>query len=90
VVKVQDAVKKDPPPQAWIDQTKQVLEQRFPQAEEHLQAARERHMELKEARREKRISELMSGGLQPTEAEAEAIEQIIAASEKEGGERAGL
>jgi large subunit ribosomal protein L3 len=90
VVKVQDAVKKDPPPQAWIDQTKQVLEQRFPQAEEHLQAARERHLELKEARREKRISELMSGGLQPTEAEAEAIEQIIAASEKEGGERAGL
>ncbi len=88
VVKIQDAVKKEPPPQEWIDKTMKLLEERFPDAEAHLQAARERHLELKEARREKRIAELMADGVKPSAAEAEAIEDILAAAaEEDAGER---
>lgn len=80
VVRIQDACKQDPPPQDFIDKTMAQLQERFPDAAAHLQAARERHLELKEARRDKRIAELMSEGLKPSEAEAEAMEAVIAAS----------
>ncbi|KAH6640744.1 translation protein [Chaetomium tenue] len=83
VIQVQDACKKDPPPQEWIDKSRKTLEERFPEAEAHLQAARVRHMELKEARREKRIAELMAEGVRPDEEHADAIEEILAASAKE-------
>ncbi|KAK4122641.1 translation protein [Parathielavia appendiculata] len=83
VVRIQDACKKDPPPEDFIEKTRKLLEERFPDAEAHLQAARERHLELKEARREKRIAELMAQGMNPTEEQANAIEQIIAASARE-------
>jgi large subunit ribosomal protein L3 len=80
VVKIQDACKKPPPSDEFIEKTKKLLEERFPEAEAHLQAARERHMELKQARREKRIEELMVGGMKPaSEEEMDAIEQILAA-----------
>ena len=88
VVKIQDAVKKDPPSQEWIDKTMKLLEERFPDAEAHLQAARERHLELKEARREKRIAELMAEGVKPSAADMDAIEEILTAAAKEdAGER---
>ncbi|KAJ4306877.1 hypothetical protein N0V88_000249 [Collariella sp. IMI 366227] len=79
-VKIQDAVKQPPPPADFIEKTKRLLEFRFPDAEAHLEAARVRHLELKEARREKRIGELMKEGMKPTEEESNAIEEIIAAS----------
>ncbi|KAL2261897.1 hypothetical protein VTK26DRAFT_3053 [Humicola hyalothermophila] len=63
VVRIQDACKKDPPPKEWIEKTRQQLEERFPDAEAHLQAARERHLQLKEARRQKRIEELLKQGM---------------------------
>lgn len=80
VVKIQDAVKKDPPPKEWIEKTKFQLQERFPDAEAHLQAARERHLELKEARREKRIEEMMKAGMKDY---AAAIEDVLAAGAKE-------
>ncbi|KAK4042275.1 translation protein [Parachaetomium inaequale] len=83
VIQVQDACKKDPPSQEWIDKSRKMLEERFPGAEAHLQAARERHLELKEARREKRIAELMAEGVTPSEEHADVIEEILAASAKE-------
>jgi large subunit ribosomal protein L3 len=72
IVKIQDAVKKPPPPQEFIEQTKKVLEERFPLADEQLEAARKRHLELKEARRSKRIAEIMAGGMVEGEMMAEA------------------
>lgn len=83
VVKVQDAVKKDPPADEFIEKTKNMLKERFPEAEAHLQAARERHMELKEARRNRTIEEIMSQGVKVSEEHADAIEEIIAATAKE-------
>ncbi|KAL2134625.1 hypothetical protein VTI74DRAFT_11282 [Chaetomium olivicolor] len=83
VVKIQDACKKPPPAEEFIEKTRKLLEERFPDAEAHLEAARKRHLELKEARREKRIEELMSQGMTPSEEEADAIEQIIAESARE-------
>ncbi|KAL2160051.1 hypothetical protein VTH06DRAFT_1706 [Thermothelomyces fergusii] len=79
VVMVQDACKKDPPPREFIDRARRLLDERFPDADAHLQAARQRHLELKAARREKRIAELISQGLQPSQEQADAIEQILAA-----------
>lgn len=64
IVKIQDAVKKAPPAQEFIEQTRKLVEERFPLAEEQLEAARKRHLELKEARRTKRIAELLAGGLE--------------------------
>ncbi|AEO71375.1 140e5608-f096-44aa-921e-e1a2e11fe0cd [Thermothielavioides terrestris] len=88
VVKIQDACKKPPPSDEFIEKTRKQLEERFPDAEAHLQAARVRHLELKEARRQKRIAELMEQGMKPTEEQADAIEQIIAASaRKESAEQ---
>jgi large subunit ribosomal protein L3 len=63
VVKIQDALKKPPPPQEFIEKTRKLLEERFPDAEEQLTAARKRHLELKEARREGRIDELLEAGV---------------------------
>ncbi|KAL2021151.1 hypothetical protein VTK56DRAFT_7457 [Thermocarpiscus australiensis] len=83
VVKIQDACKKPPPPQDFIEKTRKLLEERFPEAEAHLQAARQRHLELKAARQEKRIEELMAAGVKPSAEQAEAIEQIIAASARD-------
>lgn len=84
VVKIQDACKKPPPPPEFIEKTRKLLEERFPNAEAHLQAARERHLELKAARREKRIEELLKGGMTLTreqeDAVGDAMGEIIAAS----------
>ncbi|CCC07538.1 hypothetical protein SMACR_06740 [Sordaria macrospora] len=63
VVKVQDAVKKAPPPEEFVEATKQLINERFPDAEEKLQAARKLHMELKEARRQGLIDSLIKNGL---------------------------
>lgn len=63
LVKISDAVKKDPPKQAFIEKTQQLLNERFPQALEDLTAARLRHMELKTLRREGRIEDAMKEGL---------------------------
>ncbi|EGZ70461.1 translation protein [Neurospora tetrasperma FGSC 2509] len=63
VVKVQDAVKKAPPPEEFVEATKQLLNERFPDAEEKLQAARKLHLELKEARRQGLIDSLIKNGL---------------------------
>jgi len=62
VVKIQDAVKKPPPPQKFIDETRKVLDERFPDAGEVLEAARVRHLELKEARKEGRIAKMLASG----------------------------
>ncbi|KAK1761319.1 translation protein [Echria macrotheca] len=61
VVMVQDAVKKPPPPAEFVGMTRQVLDERFPDAFEALEAARERHLELKKWRKDKRIEMLLSG-----------------------------
>jgi large subunit ribosomal protein L3 len=63
IVKIQDAVKKPPPSQEFIDQTMKLLEERFPLAQEQLEAARKRHLELKEARRAKKIDEILAAGV---------------------------
>ncbi|KAK0723153.1 translation protein [Lasiosphaeria miniovina] len=62
-VKIQDAVKKSPPPQEFIDETRRVLDERFPDAQERLSEARKKHMELKEARKQGRISEILKAGV---------------------------
>ncbi|KIH91486.1 60S ribosomal protein L3, mitochondrial precursor [Sporothrix brasiliensis 5110] len=62
LVKIQDAVKKPPPATAFIEKTRVQVEERSPWAAEQLEAARVRHLELKEARREGRIAELLSKG----------------------------
>lgn len=74
VVKIQDAVKKPPPPQEFIDSSRKLLEERFPNAEEQLTAARERHLELKEARRQGRIDQMLAGVVEETPVqEAEVV-----------------
>ncbi|KAK3943509.1 translation protein [Diplogelasinospora grovesii] len=77
-VKIQDAVKKPPPPTEFVEQTKKLLQERFPDAEEHLKAARLRHLELKEARKEGRIAELLSAGVIDVNVKAEATAQAQA------------
>ncbi|KAK4111204.1 translation protein [Canariomyces notabilis] len=78
VVKIQDACKKPPPDPKFIEMTRKMLEERFPDAEAHLQAARERHLELKAARRERRIAEILSGGMTLSKEQEDAIGDIIA------------
>ena len=63
IVRIQDAVKKPAPPQDFIDLTKKTLQERFPDAEAKLDAARAKHLELKQARREGRIHEMLSKGV---------------------------
>ncbi|KAH8899532.1 translation protein [Thozetella sp. PMI_491] len=63
IVRIQDAVKKAPPPKDFIELTRQTLEERFPDAKAHLTAARVKHLELKEARKEGRIHKLLSAGV---------------------------
>ncbi|CAP70845.1 uncharacterized protein PODANS_3_9030 [Podospora anserina S mat+] len=89
VVKIQDACKKPPPPEEHIEKTMRALKERFPNAEEHLQQARERHLELKRARREKRIEEILTGGWEPTREQAEMMERAAAEDGHEslGGEQ---
>lgn len=62
LVKIQDAVKKPQPVSAFIEKTRAQAEERSPFAAEQLEAARVRHLELKEARREGRITELLARG----------------------------
>ncbi|KAJ9133630.1 hypothetical protein NKR19_g8979 [Coniochaeta hoffmannii] len=76
VVKIQDAVKKPPPPVEFIEQTRKLLDERFPHAEEQLEAARKRHLELKEARRAKRIEEIMAVGV--VEGQAQGQAEVVA------------
>ena len=76
VVKIQDAVLKPPPAKDFIEKTRRVLDQRFPNAAEYLDAARKQHLELKAARAQGRIDELLKGGLKEEEArdiEAEIV-----------------
>lgn len=63
VVKIQDAIKKPPPPEEFVERTRKVLEERFPDAGEVLEAARKRHLELKEARKEGRLEQLLAEGV---------------------------
>jgi large subunit ribosomal protein L3 len=76
IVKIQDAVKKPPPPQTFVETTRKMLDERFPNAEKYLTAARARHLELKEARQQGRIEELLAGGMviddTPTQTELSA------------------
>lgn len=84
VVKIQDAVKKPPPPQEFVDKTLKTLGERFPDAEARLQAAREKHLELKAARREKRLNEILTGNWEPTKEQAKMVEQALAMDEASG------
>lgn len=77
VIQVQDACKKDPPSPEWIERSRKQLEERFPHAEEHLQAARERHLELKEARQEKRIVDFLKHGITASPEMVEAITEWL-------------
>ena len=79
IVRISDAIKKPPPPKEWIEKTRKQLEERFPHAEEALEAARKRHLELKAARQERRIAELLQEGMSsPNEAHALIIDRIEA------------
>lgn len=62
-VMIQDAVKKPPPPQEFIEKTRRLLDQRFPNAAEYLDAARKQHLVLKEARAQGRIDKLIKEGV---------------------------
>ena len=63
LVKIQDAVKRPPPTQEFIDKMNQTLMERFPKAVEQLGLARRKHLELKNLRKEGRIEEVMPAGL---------------------------
>lgn len=76
-VKIQDAVKKPPPPKEFIEATRKQLDERFPDAKQVLEAARKRHLELKEARKEGRIQDFLSTGLLPKETAVPKINTAI-------------
>lgn len=67
LVQIQDAVKMPSPPQEFIDKMNRALNERFPHAAADLQVARERHMQLKQMRREGRIEEAIKAGLREGE-----------------------
>ncbi|KAH8678083.1 translation protein [Xylariales sp. PMI_506] len=52
VVMLSDAIKKDPPAQTFIEKARRILFERNPETEVKLAEARERHMELKQLRKE--------------------------------------
>jgi len=62
VVRIQDAAKKPPPSEDFVEETAARLLERSPHAADHLAAARARHLELKQMRKEGRIAELLGGG----------------------------
>ncbi|OAA61023.1 50S ribosomal protein l3 [Niveomyces insectorum RCEF 264] len=63
LVRIQDAVKKPPPSAAFVAETRERVLARSPQAAALLEAARAKHLELKQARREGRIAELLANGV---------------------------
>ncbi len=63
LVMVQDALKKPRPDATFVEESRRVAEERSPLAAEHLEAARVKHLELKVARREGRIAELLASGI---------------------------
>ncbi|KAK8107137.1 mitochondrial 54S ribosomal protein uL3m [Apiospora kogelbergensis] len=60
VVKISDAIKKEPPAQTFIDKARRILLERNPDHEAKLEQARLRHLELKDARKEGTIGEAMA------------------------------
>ncbi|KAI4600610.1 54S ribosomal protein L9, mitochondrial [Pestalotiopsis sp. 9143b] len=52
LVMLSDAIKKDPPVQTFIDKARNITLERNPDAEQKLEEARVRHLELKEMRKE--------------------------------------
>lgn len=60
MVKIQDAVKKPPPPETWIKESLETLLARHPDHAGFLEAARVRHLELKEARRNHSVRRMVS------------------------------
>ncbi|CAK7209332.1 hypothetical protein SCUCBS95973_000403 [Sporothrix curviconia] len=82
LVKIQDAIKKPQPSADFIAKTRSLVEERSPLAAEQLEAARVRHLELKEARREGRIADILASGvsgltIEDGIVEAEAVGQNI-------------
>lgn len=67
LVMVSDAVKKPPPMPAFIEKMNKALQERFPNAEADLEAARSLHKQLKDMRREGRIEEALKLGLKKGE-----------------------
>ncbi|KAK3680718.1 translation protein [Podospora appendiculata] len=63
VVKIQDAVKKPPPAKEFIEASRKVLDERFPDAAETLTAARVKHLQLKEMRKQGRIEDMLAAGV---------------------------
>ncbi|KAI1388713.1 translation protein [Hypoxylon trugodes] len=55
IVKIADAIKRPPPAETFIEKTRRLLLERNTGHEERLLAAREAHLELKDARKESRI-----------------------------------
>ncbi|CAK7202904.1 hypothetical protein SEUCBS139899_005631 [Sporothrix eucalyptigena] len=80
LVKIQDAVKKPQPSAEFIAKTRSLVEERSPFAAEHLEAARVRHLELKEARREGRIAEILASGFSGLSIE-DGVEEVEAVAE---------
>ncbi|EFW98413.1 50S ribosomal protein l3 [Grosmannia clavigera kw1407] len=63
LVRLQDAVKKPQPSPAFVAESRARVELRSPYAAARLEAARVRHLELQQARREGRIADLLARGL---------------------------
>ncbi|KAK4216157.1 translation protein [Rhypophila decipiens] len=80
-VLIQDAVKKPPPPQEFIQKTRKLLDQRFPNAEEYLEAARKQHLVLKEARAQGRIDQMLKKGVTATDEIESLLQARITAPE---------
>ncbi|EJT76865.1 50S ribosomal protein L3 [Gaeumannomyces tritici R3-111a-1] len=90
LVKIQDAVKKPPPPENWVRSSREAVLSRRPNHGELLEAARRRHLELKEERKSGRIGELVAQHAPNKEPSVEdlAFEQIDEPSEEPSEELA--